>query len=217
MRCVCGLWRSGGRERPSHDAAALHALGCTFLAVLALSGATARADDSTARLKAGGLALEKTDKIALVSEDLYLSPTAVKVAYRFRNVTNADIETTVAFPMPDVTGSVDMTVAVPDPGLDNFLGFVTRVDGKPVDSQVEQRAFLTAEGKPDIEITERLRGLHVPLVPTLDAAGAALLALGSRSVRPLWTRRLSMQRGRRGQGPAYGACATLDAPLKILA
>jgi hypothetical protein len=148
-----------------------------LLALLALSGAPARADDSTATLGAGGLVLEKTDKIALVSEDLYLSPTAVRVSYRFRNLTNADIETNVAFPMPDVTGSVDMTVAMPQPGKDNFLGFVTRADGKQVDSQVEQRAFLTAEGKPEVEITERLKSLRVPLVPTLDAAGAALLAL----------------------------------------
>jgi hypothetical protein len=29
--------------------------------------------------------------------------------------------------MPDVTGSVDMTVAMPEPGHDNFLGFTTRV------------------------------------------------------------------------------------------
>jgi hypothetical protein len=148
-----------------------------LLAILALSGAPSRADDSTATLRAGGLALEKTDKIALVSEDLYLSPTAVKVTYRFRNLTNADVETIVAFPMPDVTGSVDMMVGIPDPAKDNFLRFATRVDGKPVDSQLEQRAFLTGPGEPDVEITERLKSLGVPLVPTLDAAGAALSAL----------------------------------------
>ena len=156
-----------------------------LLAFLALSATPSRADDSTAALKAGGLVLEKTDKIALVSEDLYLSPTAVKVAYRFRNVTNADIETTVAFAMPDVTGRVDMTVAMPDPGHDNFLDFTTRVDGKPVDSQVEQPAFLAAEGKAEIEITQRLKSLGVPLVPTMDAAGAALAALGAQQRKAL--------------------------------
>ena len=72
--------------------------------VLALSGAPSRADDRIATLGAGGLSLEKTDKIALVSEDLYLSPTAVKVSYRFRNLTNADVETIVAFPMPGCDG-----------------------------------------------------------------------------------------------------------------
>jgi hypothetical protein len=160
-------------------------LGFAFLAVLALSGAPSRADDSTATLKAGGLALEKTDKIALVSEELYLSPTAVKVSYRFRNLTDADYETIVAFPMPDVTGSVDMTVAMPEPAKDNFLGFATRVDGKPVESQLEQRAFLTAPGKPGVEITERLKSLGVPLVPTREAAGAALLALSESQRKAL--------------------------------
>ena len=151
--------------------------GFACLAALAFSGTSSRADDSTAELKAGGLVLEKTNNVALVSEDLYLSPTAVKVDYRFRNLTNASVETIVAFPMPDITGSVDMTVAIPDPASDNFLRFATRVDGRQVDSQVEQRAFLTEEGKPEVEITDRLRRLHVPLVPTLEAAGAALLAL----------------------------------------
>jgi Domain of unknown function (DUF4424) len=92
-------------------------------------------------------------------------------------VTSANIETIVAFPMPDVTGSVDMTVAIPDPGHDNFLRFVTHVDGKPVDSHLEQRAFLTAPGKPDVEITERLKSPGVPLLPTMEAAGAALSGL----------------------------------------
>jgi hypothetical protein len=156
-----------------------------LLAVFALSGAPSRADDSTAALKAGGLVLEKTDKIALVSEDLYLSPTAVKVAYRLRNLTNADVETIVAFPMPDVTGSVDMTIAMPEPAKDNFLDFTTRVDGKQVDSQVEQRAFLTAEGKAEVEITQRLKGLGVPLVPTMEAAGAALAALSAQQRKAL--------------------------------
>jgi hypothetical protein len=151
--------------------------GFACLTVLALSGAPSRADDSTATLGAGGLALEKTEKIALVSEDLTLSPTAVKISYRFRNLTNADVETIVAFPMPDVTGSIFETVEIPDPARDNFLRFVTRVDGKPVDSRVEQRAFLTAPDKPDVEITERLKSLGVPLIPTMEAAGAALSAL----------------------------------------
>lgn len=153
--------------------------GFAFLAALTLSAAPSRADDSTAALSAGGLALEKTDKIALVSEDLYLLPTAVKVSYRFRNLTNADYETIVAFPMPDVTGSVDMTVAIPDPARDNFLRFITRVDGNPVDSHVEQRAFLSVPGKADVEITDRLKSLGVPLVPTVEAAGAALAALSA--------------------------------------
>ena len=76
-----------------------------------------------------------------------------------------------------------MTVEIPDPARDNFLRLVTRVDGKPVDSQVEQRAFLTAPDKPDVEITERLKSLGVPLVPTMEAAGAALSALSESAAQ----------------------------------
>jgi hypothetical protein len=110
---------------------------------------------------------------------------SVKVSYRFRNLTNADVETIVAFPMPDVTGSVFETVEMPDPAHDNFLRFVTRVDGKPVDSQVEQRAFLEDPDKPDVEITERLKSLGVPLIPTMRAAGAALSALSELQLKAL--------------------------------
>ena len=78
-----------------------------------------------------------------------------------------------------------MTANIPDPAKDNFLRFATRVDGKPVESQLEQRAFLTAEGKPDVEITERLKSLGVPLVPTLQAAGAALSALSESQRKAL--------------------------------
>ena len=85
--------------------------------------------------------------------------------------------------MPDVTGSVFETVEMPDPAHDNFLRFVTRVDGKPVDSQVEQRAFLEDPDKPDVEITERLKSLGVPLIPTMEQPARRFRRLASCSSR----------------------------------
>lgn len=149
------------------------------IAVLAaLLASPARADDTLASLDAGGLVLTKTDKIALVSEDLYLSIKAVKISYRFRNLTNADYEALVAFPMPDISGQGPAGITdIPDPTSDNFLKFTTKVDGKPVDSQVEQRVFLLEEGKPDVEITDRLKALKLPLLPTVEATEKAINAL----------------------------------------
>ncbi|RKD36093.1 uncharacterized protein DUF4424 [Rhizobium sp. WW_1] len=150
----------------------LAALGCPFWC---LAVTPALADDSAATLAAGGLVLQKTDKIALVSEDLYLSATTVRISYRFRNLTTTDYSTTIAFPMPDFTGGgVNFETAVPDPASDNFMKFSTVVDGQPVSSQLEQRAFLTSDGKPDVEITSKLRALRIPLVPTVDATEAAV-------------------------------------------
>lgn len=145
----------------------------------------ARADDSVATLATGGLVLEKTDRIALVSEDLFLSEKAVRIVYRFRNLTDRDVETTIAFPMPDISGGPDAMLSIADPKHDNFLRFTTEVDGRPVDSQVEQRAFVTPAGKPEVEVTGRLRSLGIPLVPTVEATEAALAALGADQRRGL--------------------------------
>ncbi|WP_168880197.1 DUF4424 family protein [Rhizobium sp. P28RR-XV] len=136
------------------------------------------ADDSSATLGTGGLVLQKTDKIALVSEELYLSTTLIRISYRFRNLTNADYSTTIAFPMPAFPGGgSNSTTVVPDPASDNFMKFQTIVDGRPAPSQLEQRAFLTVNGKADVEITDKLKALHIPLVPTSDATEAAIRRL----------------------------------------
>ena len=145
----------------------------------------ARADDSVAALAAGGLVLEKADRIALVAEELYLSDRAVRIAYRFRNLSDADVEATIAFPMPDITGDPERSVDIPDPAHDNFLKFATEVDGQPVETQVEQRAFLARNGKPIAEITDRLKALAIPLMPTSEAAEPALRRLGENQRRAL--------------------------------
>lgn len=153
--------------------------------VASLLPLSARADDSSAALKAGGLVLTKTDKVALVSEDLYLSEKAVNISYRFHNLTDQDFETIIAFPMPDITGDPNLMVDIPDPASDNFLKFTTQVDGQAVTSQVEQRAFLTSGDKPEVEITSRLRALHIPMMPTVDATETTINALGKEQLKAL--------------------------------
>ncbi len=145
------------------------------LGALILFSTHALADDSSATLGTGGLILQKTDKIALLSEDLYLSAAGIRISYRFRNLTNADYTTTIAFPMPAFPGGgSNSTTVVPDPASDNFMKFQTVVDGQPVASQLEQRAFLVTDGQPDEEITDKLKALHISMVPTVEATEAAI-------------------------------------------
>lgn len=128
------------------------------------------ADDCPATLGTGGLVLQKTCKISLVPEGLYLSPTAIRISYRFRNLTNADYTTTIAFPMPAFLGDgSNSTSVVPDPASDNFMKLQTVANGQSVPSQIEQRAFLVTDGQPDEEITDRLKAMHISLVPTTEA------------------------------------------------
>ncbi len=88
-----------------------------------------QANDSTAELAAGGLKFLADPDIAMRSEDLFISPSAVHVSYEFFNAANADKTALVAFPMPDITGSYDFTVSIPSDDLDNPFKFSVKSDG----------------------------------------------------------------------------------------
>jgi len=115
----------------------------------------ALANDTTASSAAGGLVLERTDDIDMVSEDLFVSADEVRVRYVFRNVSASNIDTIVAFPMPgrDLGAEYEGDVAYPSE-------FATRVGGKPIKAQLERKAML--KGK---DYTELLGKLRVPLAP----------------------------------------------------
>jgi hypothetical protein len=106
----------------------------TIMAGLALA-APAAANDSTAEHAAGGLVLTRTADIDMVSEDLFVSAGEVRVRYVFRNRSPRDIRTVVAVPMPDrdLAQEREMDVAYPS-------DLVTRVDGRPVNMEVDRRA-----------------------------------------------------------------------------
>ncbi|HVV64305.1 MAG TPA: DUF4424 family protein [Rhizomicrobium sp.] len=127
---------------------------------LGLSAGAAAADDSSAALAAGGLVLTKQADIRMASEDLYLSPKEARVRYAFVNDGPKDIDTIVAFPMPDI----DVREFWYEPlgttldAAPNFMGFALKVDGKPVEARAEERAFL--DGR---DVTAKVRGAGLPV------------------------------------------------------
>ena len=149
----------------------LYRIAAICAAVL-LTAAPVIANDSTASMRAGGLVLEKTDGIAMLSEDLFISAKEIRVKYRFLNHTSEPIVTLVAFPMPDITGGVegDLGGWLEDP--DHVVPFITWVNDRAVRTQVEHKAVFNGQ-----DISERLTQLGLPLAPHLDATRAALLAL----------------------------------------
>lgn len=141
------------------------------------------ANDTTAQLGVGGLVFITNEDIRMASEDLYISPTEVRVAYEFENLSAEAQTILVAFPMPDVEGSGDFIVDVPvehtdddgnpliaDP--DNLFGFATTFNGVPVEAELHQYAFAH-----NIDYSSLLRELGVPLEPFGDATFDALKAL----------------------------------------
>ncbi|BAF88318.1 hypothetical protein AZC_2320 [Azorhizobium caulinodans ORS 571] len=138
----------------------------------AAAGTPALANDSTAALSAGGLIMVPNLDIEMASEDLFISEQEVRVRYVFRNTAKQDQTVLVAFPMPDITIRESLNITIPNDASDNFLDFKTTVDGKPVQTQLEQRALAL-----EIDRTAMLRDLKIPLAPYLKQTQAALDAL----------------------------------------
>lgn len=154
----------------------------TLLAVLAMP-LPALANDSTAELGTGGLILSRSDVIAMERENLSISLDKVSVDYVFRNSSDKDVETIVAFPMPDIEGNPYLMTSIPVDEKDNFLDFTVTVDGNPVAPELEQKAFALG-----IDISEELRARSVPLYPYGDAVLKALAAL-PQEVADKWQER----------------------------
>jgi hypothetical protein len=137
-------------------------------AALALSSAAALANDSAAQIGVGGLALIRNDSVRLDSEDLTIARQRVTVAYRFTNGSTQDVETLVAFPLPDQTFDVEAPVV----DFADKLDFRTTVDGAPVKYDIVLRATLAGQ-----DITQRLASLGLPILPAHDAFDKVVNAL----------------------------------------
>jgi hypothetical protein len=151
-----------------------------LILILCLAAGPASANDSTAELGAGGLVLGRSDQIAMVEEDLFLSIEQVKVRYRFRNVGDSVVTTLVAFPMPDIRFGQEGDSGVPDLQSDNFLGFTVTVDGASLSPDLQQRAFASG-----LDVTDVLAKAGVPLQGWRDETSKALAALTDEVAGPL--------------------------------
>jgi hypothetical protein len=130
------------------------ALGLAALLALApVPGA--RANDSMAAIGIGGLALVRSEAVRLDRQELFISRERVRVDYLFTNMTDRDIDTLVAFPLPDFTHSPVERV----PDYRRALDFRTLVEGRPVTYELVQRAHFNGQ-----DITGRLQALGLPLV-----------------------------------------------------
>jgi hypothetical protein len=140
-----------------------HRLCAALATATTLAALPALADDSSAALGAGGIQFTKMADIRMASEDLRLSPDAVRIHYEFVNDSDKDIETIVAFPLPDIDAyefwGTPIGRLTSDPV--NFVGFKAVVDGKPVAVAVEQKAMY--QGR-DVTATVKSAGLPVNIV-----------------------------------------------------
>jgi hypothetical protein len=125
-----------------------------FALVLALLAAVPlRADDGAASIAQGGLVVMGHEpRITMAKEVLKISLDKVVVDYDFRNDSDQDVTTEVAFPIPDYGFDPDG----PAPASQGFDNFKLWVDGVPAKFTMEVRAIV--KGK---DLTQMLSAVHV--------------------------------------------------------
>jgi hypothetical protein len=133
--------------------------------VLSLAAFPAHANDSTAEVGVGGLTLTRSDAIVMQSEDLFLSEKKVTVDYVFLNTSSADIDTLVAFPLPDVVYEPEMRV----PDFLTELAFRTTVDGAPAKLDIVQQAVVNGR-----DVSDRVRAAGFRLLADWESFNAAV-------------------------------------------
>jgi hypothetical protein len=126
-----------------------------LLCILIAFPSTLSADDGAAAIAAGGIVVMKREtRIVMAKEVLTISTSKVLVDYDFRNDSDQDVTTDVAFPIPAYTDDADG----PFSKLAGFEDFKLWTDGVPTKYQIEARAYV---GKH--EITGLLHQLHVDI------------------------------------------------------
>ena len=150
---------------------------CVGVLAAALTSGVALANDGYAGLSSGGLEFGKTNDVEMKSEDLFLSPTSVRVKYVFKNTSQEDVEAIVAFPMPPLSPGERKGEAASAPEIQessdlNLMRFKVTVNGETVNPDREIKMYLRqgddwAWGwdllkKPKVDVTERLLKLEVP-------------------------------------------------------
>jgi Domain of unknown function (DUF4424) len=119
-----------------------------------------QANDSSAELALGGLVFTKNADVSIESEDLTITPDNVTVRYVFLNQSASPVTLTVAFPFPDIDLADGANIAFPTGDPANFVGFSTKIDGRPINFTINQRA--TLDGK---DVTAALRDMGIALLP----------------------------------------------------
>ena len=113
------------------------------------------ADDGAASIKAGGLiVMRKEPRITMAKEVLSISARSVDVSYEFRNDSDEDVVTEVAFPIPRYHFGYEER----DPKKQGFDDFKLWIDGQRQQFATEERAFLGRR-----EITAALKASHIEI------------------------------------------------------
>jgi Domain of unknown function (DUF4424) len=112
----------------------------------------ARGDDSAAAIAAGGLVPRRETRIVMAKEVLQISSTKIVVDYDFRNDSDQDVTTEVAFPIPPYENDwVEQEVKA-----QSFADFRLWINNAPAKFQSEAKAFLKGKDVTSTLLADRI-------------------------------------------------------------
>jgi len=170
-----------------------------LILALTLLATPALANDGFGGLTATGLTFGKTEAIAMEREDLFISPTKVRVDYVFRNLTDQDVTGEIIFPLPPVSLGDQQYSAfnLPrDKGRDNLVNFTAKVDGVDIPVQIDRVAVIEPDTKwdrppveaydtPGQDVTQMVTEAGMPLTVDSDAVITLLKAMPQQELKAL--------------------------------
>ena len=154
---------------------------CVILTACCLSF-LAQANDSTGFVATGGVEYIKNDKIAMQSEDLFISQGQIKVAYQYKNLTDKEITETVLFPLSAVIANSDSDFADTKALLDSFKIWS---DGKEIKPETHLRAFIYTTNEREEDGGESELISH-DVTEVLQACG-----ISAEEMQDSWTRKFN--------------------------
>ena len=129
-----------------------HFLLCTCSTAWLISNACA--NDSTGYVATGGVEYIQNKNIQMYSEDLYLSPERIRVAYEFKNLTDKAQTETVLFPMPKVIPTGESPMADASAVANSFKIWI---NNRVIHPKTHVRAFVThGENAVETDVTALL-------------------------------------------------------------
>jgi hypothetical protein len=106
--------------------------GLALVIYFSLYASPTLANDYEAVIGIGGLVINQSENIAMLSEDLFVSESLIKVRYEFLNKSHNEITTVVTFSLPksefDLSTHEDYTIK-----------FSTHVDGETISTDLEKK------------------------------------------------------------------------------
>ncbi len=101
------------------------------------------ANDSAAGIAAGGIQLKNERNVEIEREDLFISNEKIEITYKFKNLSDKDIITEVAFPIPVYSYKYDTQL----PDFDSFTVFE---NGGKIECFEEAKALVKGKNYADI-------------------------------------------------------------------